>query len=125
MVRNARENAAPLYQPYTKHDFVKSCFDASFDPTILNLNLSYTLFDLNSNPITFSCFLTQQKITVKVVKMSDSENEMDLDAPEQKSALFSSDTGSKGKRSAANLPVEAEDTLPWYTTFPSRVVGIC
>jgi replication factor C subunit 3/5 len=51
--------------------------------------------------------------------MSDSENEMDVDAPEQKSALFSSDnTGAKGKRSAANLPVEAEDTLPWYFKSP-------
>jgi replication factor C subunit 3/5 len=47
--------------------------------------------------------------------MSDYEDEMDVDAPApQKSALFSSDnTNSKGKRSAANLPVEAEDTLPW------------
>jgi replication factor C subunit 3/5 len=29
--------------------------------------------------------------------------------------MFSSDnTNAKGKRSAANLPVEAEDSLPWY-----------
>jgi replication factor C subunit 3/5 len=47
--------------------------------------------------------------------MSDYEDEMDVDAPAQKASLFSSDnTGTKGKRSAANLPVEAEDTLPWY-----------
>ena len=46
--------------------------------------------------------------------MSDYEDEMEVDAPAQKSALFNSDnTGAKGKRSAANLPVEAEDTLPW------------
>jgi replication factor C subunit 3/5 len=48
--------------------------------------------------------------------MSDFEDEMDVDAPPVKeSVLFSSDnTNSKGKRSAANLPVEAEDSLPWY-----------
>ena len=47
--------------------------------------------------------------------MSDYENEMDLDAPPAKdSVMFSSDsTAAKGKRSAANLPVEAEDSLPW------------
>ncbi len=28
--------------------------------------------------------------------------------------IFSSDNAAKGKRSAANLPVEAEDSLPWY-----------
>jgi replication factor C subunit 3/5 len=47
--------------------------------------------------------------------MSDYEDEMEIDAPASKdSVLFSSDnTNSKGKRSAANLPVEAEDSLPW------------
>lgn len=47
--------------------------------------------------------------------MSDYEDEMDVDAPPANDAvLFSSDnTNSKGKRSAANLPVEAEDSLPW------------
>ncbi len=47
--------------------------------------------------------------------MSDFEDEMDVDsAPaENKDVLFSADA-SKGKRSTANLPVEAEDTLPWY-----------
>lgn len=51
-----------------------------------------------------------------VATMSDFEDEMDVDAPHVKeSVLFSSDnTYSKGKRSAANLPVEAEDSLPWY-----------
>ena len=48
-------------------------------------------------------------------KMSDYEDEMDVDAPRTKeSVLFNSDhTNGKGKRSAANLPVEAEDSLPW------------
>jgi len=44
--------------------------------------------------------------------MSDYENEMDVDVPPKPSAItFSAET--KGKRSAANLPVEAEDSLPW------------
>lgn len=40
---------------------------------------------------------------------------MDVDvAPTKTSVLFSSDnTTAKAKRSAANLPVEAEDSLPW------------
>jgi replication factor C subunit 3/5 len=48
--------------------------------------------------------------------MSDFEDEMDVDAPAvQGDIKFSSDNvNSKGKRSAANLPVEAEDSLPWY-----------
>jgi replication factor C subunit 3/5 len=47
--------------------------------------------------------------------MSDFEDEMDVDAPSaaDKSIQFSGET-SKGKRSAANLPVQAEDSLPWY-----------
>lgn len=47
--------------------------------------------------------------------MSDYEDDMDIDAlPKAPSILFSSDnTNAKGKRSAANLPVEAEDSLPW------------
>jgi len=49
--------------------------------------------------------------------MSDFEDdEMDVDRPEVQDAIrfSSSNTEVKGKRSAANLPVEAEDTLPWY-----------
>ena len=48
--------------------------------------------------------------------MSDYGDEMDVDEPPVKeSVLFSSDnTNAKGKRSAANLPIEAEDSLPWY-----------
>lgn len=47
--------------------------------------------------------------------MSDYEDDMEVDAPvDKESILFSSDnTNAKGKRSAANLPVEAEDSLPW------------
>jgi replication factor C subunit 3/5 len=43
--------------------------------------------------------------------MSDFEDEMDIDVP-SKDITFSSNA-TKGKRSAANLPVEAEDSLPW------------
>lgn len=48
--------------------------------------------------------------------MSDYEDDMDVDAPPVKESItFSSaNTNAKGKRSAANLPVEAEDSLPWY-----------
>ena len=49
--------------------------------------------------------------------MSDygDEDDMDIDAPPPSDAItFSSnDPAAKGKRSAANLPVEAEDNLPW------------
>lgn len=46
--------------------------------------------------------------------MSDYEDEMDVDAPAADTSItFGGDT-KKGKRSAANLPVEAEDSLPWY-----------
>lgn len=47
--------------------------------------------------------------------MSDFEDDMDVDVePSAPSVLFSSDnSNAKGKRSAANLPVEAEDSLPW------------
>lgn len=47
--------------------------------------------------------------------MSDFEDDMDVDAPVvHDNVIFSSDNTTKGKRSAANLPVEAEDSLPWY-----------
>ena len=47
--------------------------------------------------------------------MSDYEEDMEVDGPVASNAItFSSDnTNAKGKRSAANLPVEAEDSLPW------------
>ena len=50
--------------------------------------------------------------------MSDFEDEMDVDGPaapgEDELTFSSANTDAKGKRSAANLPVEAEDSLPWY-----------
>lgn len=48
--------------------------------------------------------------------MSDVEDDqMDVDIPDVQDAMtFSArSTDAKGKRSAANLPVEAEDSLPW------------
>ncbi|KAG5986033.1 hypothetical protein E4U43_005725 [Claviceps pusilla] len=49
--------------------------------------------------------------------MSDFEDEMDVDAPApSKDVIFSSEA-SKGKRSTANLPVEAEDSLPWIEKY--------
>ncbi|KAI5364951.1 Putative AAA+ ATPase domain, ATPase, AAA-type, core, replication factor C [Septoria linicola] len=52
--------------------------------------------------------------------MSDIEDEMDIDAPVKPSndiTFSSNNTNSKGKRSAANLPVEAEDNLPWVEKY--------
>ncbi|KAH6651458.1 P-loop containing nucleoside triphosphate hydrolase protein [Truncatella angustata] len=50
--------------------------------------------------------------------MSDYEDEMEVDGPApSKDIIFSSDNTAKGKRSAANLPVEAEDTLPWVEKY--------
>ncbi|KAK8861843.1 P-loop containing nucleoside triphosphate hydrolase protein [Apiospora arundinis] len=49
--------------------------------------------------------------------MSEFEDEMDVDAPPSKDIVFSSDNTAKGKRSAANLPVEAEDSLPWVEKY--------
>jgi hypothetical protein len=50
--------------------------------------------------------------------MSDYEDEMDVDAPAAQSSIqFSSNSNEKGKRSAANLPVELQDTLPWYVSL--------
>jgi len=51
--------------------------------------------------------------------MSDIEDEMDVDASAQNDDIkFSStNTSRKGKRSAANLPVEAEDSLPWVEKY--------
>jgi len=61
--------------------------------------------------------------------MSDPEDDaMDVDAPnvEDAMAFSAAATSNKGKRSAANLPVELEDSLPWYLdihvrTFSSRI----
>jgi hypothetical protein len=47
--------------------------------------------------------------------MSDYEDDMDIDgAPRTDSIQFSSEnTAIKGKRIVADLPIEAEDNLPW------------
>ena len=51
--------------------------------------------------------------------MSDFEDDMDVDVPAASDGIqFSSDnTASKGKRIAADLPVEAEDNLPWVEKY--------
>ncbi|ROW17329.1 hypothetical protein VPNG_01328 [Cytospora leucostoma] len=50
--------------------------------------------------------------------MSDFEDGMDIDVPPPpKDITFSSNNAAKGKRSAANLPVEAEDSLPWVEKY--------
>lgn len=49
--------------------------------------------------------------------MSDFGDVMDVDVPVSKDVTFSSDNAAKGKRSAANLPVEAEDSLPWVEKY--------
>jgi hypothetical protein len=47
-------------------------------------------------------------------KMSDYEDDdMDIDGPSTKDVAFTSSTNAKGKRIVADLPVEAEDNLPW------------
>ena len=61
--------------------------------------------------------------------MSDFEDDMDVDEdvlPVKDSVMFNSDnTNAKGKRSAANLPVEAEDSLPWYTPVDIANRNLC
>ncbi|PBP23783.1 hypothetical protein BUE80_DR005440 [Diplocarpon rosae] len=51
--------------------------------------------------------------------MSDYEDDMDVDAPAPADTVMfnSENTNSKGKRSAANLPIEAEDSLPWVEKY--------
>lgn len=70
---------------------------------------------MNIGPL-LDLLLSSPYSSVLAFIMSDFEDdEMDIDAPPVKeSVTFSSNnTNSKGKRSAANLPVEAEDNLPW------------
>jgi replication factor C subunit 3/5 len=45
--------------------------------------------------------------------MSDIEDGMDMDVQPTDSEIKFSSEAAKGKRSTANLPVEAEDSLPW------------
>jgi hypothetical protein len=59
--------------------------------------------------------------------MSDFEDEMDVDAPVADSSITFGGDPKKGKRSAANLPVEAEDSLPWFvapTTCASTIADL-
>lgn len=48
--------------------------------------------------------------------MSEYEDEMDVDAPSM-DVQFSSENASGKKRTAADLPVNAQDNLPWYVKF--------
>lgn len=62
--------------------------------------------------------------------MSDIEDEMDLDnaphKPDSSITFSSANTAdAKGKRSAANLPIEAEDNLPWVEKYrPSSLSDV-
>ena len=50
--------------------------------------------------------------------MSDLEDNMDVDnGPKHDITFSSANTSSKGKRSAANLPVELDDNLPWVEKY--------
>ncbi|KAM0348086.1 hypothetical protein ACHAPU_004589 [Fusarium lateritium] len=49
--------------------------------------------------------------------MSDFGDEMDVDVPAPSTDVTFSSGANKGKRSAANLPVEAEDSLPWVEKY--------
>ncbi|KAG6136792.1 hypothetical protein E4U22_003760 [Claviceps purpurea] len=49
--------------------------------------------------------------------MSDFGDDMDVDAPAPAKDVVFSSTATKGKRSTANLPVEAEDSLPWIEKY--------
>jgi len=40
--------------------------------------------------------------------------EVDGDAPQNSIQFSSGNTAAKGKRIVADLPIEAEDNLPWY-----------
>ncbi|KAH9872639.1 hypothetical protein J1614_005032 [Plenodomus biglobosus] len=49
--------------------------------------------------------------------MSDYEDEMDVDAPAIDNSITFGGDQKKGKRTAANLPIEAEDSLPWVEKY--------
>lgn len=50
---------------------------------------------------------------------------MDMDAPVADTSISFGGDAKKGKRSAANLPVEAEDTLPWVEKYrPSSLADV-
>ena len=58
--------------------------------------------------------------------MSDFEDEMEMDEPivREEITFSSNNASSKGKRSAANLPVELEDSLPWWAQSKS-LIALC
>lgn len=50
--------------------------------------------------------------------MSDYDDDVDMDSTAQTAMKFSSDnTNTKGKKIVADLPIGAEDNLPWYATY--------
>ncbi|KAG6048297.1 hypothetical protein E4U39_007543 [Claviceps sp. Clav50 group G5] len=49
--------------------------------------------------------------------MSEFGDDMDVDAPAPAKDIVFSSAATKGKRSTANLPVEAEDSLPWIEKY--------
>ena len=98
------------------------CLSASigldFDfPTRAPLNafhaLSFTFRDLlgqfNHN---YKFHLPSIATTRIFASMSDHEDEMDVDAP-SKDIQFSSENVSGKKRTVADLPIQAQDNLPW------------
>jgi replication factor C subunit 3/5 len=50
------------------------------------------------------------------IEMSDDEAGASGEAVEQSMVFSAMGQNAKGKRSAANLPVELEDSLPWYVS---------
>lgn len=73
---------------------------------------------VESNPTRIS-----DRSAILTARMSDFEDEMDVDSAPSKDITFSAEAG-KGKRSAANLPVEAEDNLPWCVTTPACLAAV-
>ncbi|KAL2000449.1 hypothetical protein VTN02DRAFT_3055 [Thermoascus thermophilus] len=56
--------------------------------------------------------------------MSDYEDDMDVDVPSRDAIQFSSsDANAKGKRTVADLPVEAQDNLPWVEKYRPNTLG--
>ncbi|KAL2004593.1 hypothetical protein VTN00DRAFT_3329 [Thermoascus crustaceus] len=56
--------------------------------------------------------------------MSDYEDDMDVDVPSKDAIQFSSsDANAKGKRTVADLPVEAQDNLPWVEKYRPNTLG--
>lgn len=102
--------------------FTRSTRDASSRRTFLELYpAAYHLPYTNQKNLFSDFFPLQRTVSSENITMSDYEDEMDVDAPVADTSItFGGDT-KKGKRSAANLPIEAEDSLPWYgegTTIP-------